>query len=66
MEKIKATNVEATAFAPITSSVITDGSSIMPERFTSVSTPTGLSLVPPELSSISAVRASSQKSAESR
>ena len=66
MEKMTATNSEKRAFAPITSSVLTDARSIMPERFTSISTPTGMSLVTPELGSVSAAQADSQKSAEPR
>jgi hypothetical protein len=67
METMKITNVETVTFAPIASSVIiTEGNHILPERFTSVSTPTGGAVVAPELSSVSAARVASQKSAESR
>ncbi len=66
MEKITATNVEKMTFAPIASSVLADSAPIMPERFTSVSTPTGMSLVTPELDSVSAVQTTEQNSAECR
>jgi hypothetical protein len=66
MEKIKSTNVEKMAFVPIVSSVVAEGSQIMPERFTSVSSPTGLPVATPEFCTVSAVQPASQKSSESR
>ena len=60
------TNVGKKVFVPVETSVRTITDSIMPERFSSISMPTGISLVAPELASVSAARVSSQNSTESR
>lgn len=54
MENTKTmTNLGRTAVVALVSSVRSEMQSILPERFTSISSPTGFSLVTPELGSTS-------------
>ena len=54
------TNVEQTGFAPFINPVSVSGS-IMPERFTSTSCPVPVSIVSPDLNSVSGPQVLSQR-----
>ena len=49
----KVTNVGRTAVVTLVSSIRVEAGSIVPERFTSISSPVGMSLITPELGSTS-------------
>jgi hypothetical protein len=60
------TNVERQTFVQFTTSVQADQGSIIPERYTSISSPPGFSLVPTGLNTDSGPQVLRQQSTENR